>query len=57
MVVNVDSDPDIAFSIVAPDGTPLVADEVVAAVELPADGDYIVEVSTDGAGGPTPSTS
>ena len=53
MVVNVDSDvADIRFTIVAPDRTALAANEVVAAVELPADGDYVVEVSTAGAGGP-----
>ena len=53
MVVNVDSDvADIRFTIVAPDRTELAANEVVAAVELPADGDYVVEVSTAGAGGP-----
>jgi hypothetical protein len=53
MVVNVDSDvADISFSIIAPDGTALAADEVVVAVELPADGDYVVEVSTSGVGGP-----
>jgi hypothetical protein len=53
MVVNVDSDvADISFSIVAPDGTALAADEVVAAVELPADGDYVVEVTTSGEAGP-----
>jgi hypothetical protein len=52
MVVNVDSDvADISFAIFTPDGTALAADEVVAAVELPVDGDYVVEVSTSGAGG------
>ena len=52
MIVNVDAaTPDITFSIIAPDGTLLVEDEVVAAVELPADGDYVVEVRTAGAGG------
>ena len=52
MIVDVDAAiPDITFSIFAPDGTPLTEDEVVAAVELPADGDYVVEVTTTGAGG------
>ena len=53
MVVNVDSDvAEISLSIIAPDGTVLATEEVVAAVELPADGDYVVEVSTSDAGGP-----
>jgi hypothetical protein len=51
MIVHVDGAPDITFSIVAPDGTLLVEDEVLAAVSLPADGDYVVEVATDDAGG------
>jgi len=51
MIVHVDGAPDITFSIVAPDGTLLVEDEVLAAVSLPADGDYVVEVATGDAGG------
>jgi hypothetical protein len=52
MIVHVDAAvPDLAFSIFAPDGSPLAEDEVLAAVELPADGDYIVEVRAS-VGGP-----
>jgi hypothetical protein len=52
MIVHVDTDvPDITFSIFAPDGTALAAGEVLAAVDLPADGDYVVEVVTTGDGG------
>jgi negative regulator of sigma E activity len=52
MIVNVDAAvPDITFSILAPDGTPLAENEVLAAVELPVDGDYVVEVRTNGGGG------
>jgi hypothetical protein len=51
MIVHVDGAPDITFSIVAPDGTLLAEDEVLAAVSLPADGDYVVEVATNDAGG------
>jgi hypothetical protein len=51
MIVNVDTASEITFSIFAPDGTALAEDEVLAAVDLPADGDYVVEVTTTGAGG------
>jgi len=51
MIVHVDGAPDITFSIVAPDGTLLAEEEVLAAVSLPADGDYVVEVATNDAGG------
>jgi hypothetical protein len=51
MIVHVDGAAGIAFSIVAPDGTVLAEDEVLAAVALPADGDYVVEVATTDAGG------
>jgi hypothetical protein len=52
MVVNIDSDvAGIQFAVVAPDGTMLAANEEVASVDLPADGDYVVEVSTTGTGG------
>jgi hypothetical protein len=51
MIVHVDGGDGIAFSIVAPDGTTLADDEVLAAVTLPADGDYVVEIGTTGARG------
>jgi hypothetical protein len=52
MIVHVDTDvPEITFSIFAPDGNALAAGEVLAAVDLPADGDYVVEVLTTSDGG------
>ena len=51
MIVHVDGADGIMFTIVAPDGTVLAADEALAAVTLPADGDYVVEVGTTDAGG------
>ncbi len=51
MIVHVDGADGITFSIIAPDGTLLAEDEVLAAVALPADGDYVVEVGTTDAGG------
>ena len=43
---------NITFSIVAPDGTVLAADQERAAVVLPVDGDYLVVVETTSSGGP-----
>jgi hypothetical protein len=51
MIVHVDGAAGITFSVVAPDGTVLAEDERLAAVNLPADGDYVVEVATTAAGG------
>jgi hypothetical protein len=51
MIVHVDGADGITFSISAPDGTLLAEDEVLAAVTLPADGDYVVEVGTTDSGG------
>jgi hypothetical protein len=51
MIVHLAAAAGTTFSIIAPDGTPLAEDEELAAVELPADGDYVVVVGTAGSGG------
>jgi hypothetical protein len=44
--------PNITFTILAPDGTPLAEDQAQASVTLPANGDYVVVVETTSSGGP-----
>jgi hypothetical protein len=52
MIVDVDTQvAGVSVSIAAPDGTPLAADESIAAVDLPTDGDYLVEVRPSRTGG------
>jgi hypothetical protein len=53
MVAHVDSVTDNVFlSIFAPDGTPLAEHLLQAAVAVPVEGDYLIEISTTSSGGP-----
>jgi len=52
MVVFLDRVLNITATITAPDGTALAEHQTAAMVELPADGDYVVELTTTSSGGP-----
>jgi hypothetical protein len=52
MVVFLDRVLNITATITAPDGTALVEHQTAALVELPVDGDYVIELSTTSSGGP-----